>query len=94
MIKTITLTEVWTTDAWGQADDYRCFREWNSNTDACIKELESTGREVHVTQHQAGTCPCGESIDLIDDTNECENCGLLFNAFGQELRPLDEWEDY
>lgn len=41
-----------------------------------------------------GTCDCGERLVLEDFTNECPKCGLLWNGFGQALRPECEWEEY
>jgi len=40
-----------------------------------------------------GTCDCGETVVLDSFTVECPNCGKLYNAFGQELRPREEWEE-
>jgi hypothetical protein len=40
------------------------------------------------------TCACGEEIDLLIDVNECDFCDRLYNAWGQSLKPYDEWEDY
>jgi hypothetical protein len=40
-------------------------------------------------------CACGDIVDLWFDVNECDSCGQLFNAFGQKLKPEDEWDgDY
>jgi hypothetical protein len=37
---------------------------------------------------------CGEKLELTDSlTNECDECGRLYNAFGQSLRPPEEWEE-
>ena len=37
------------------------------------------------------TCDCGEQLDINHFTNECE-CGKLYNNFGQELAPVNEWD--
>ncbi|MBQ4447454.1 MAG: hypothetical protein II897_04085 [Clostridia bacterium] len=37
------------------------------------------------------TCDCGETVYLSGHTIECE-CGKLYNGFGQELAPVEEWE--
>lgn len=39
-----------------------------------------------------GQCYCGKSVTLHTDTNEC-SCGLLYNMFGQDLVPRDQWEE-
>ena len=38
------------------------------------------------------TCKCGEMIPGGSYTNECPECGRMYNAFGQELAPVDEWD--
>ena len=36
-------------------------------------------------------CECGSHLFLSDDeTNECPDCGLLYNKHGQELMPREE----
>lgn len=61
------------------------------------------------TEHSEGECPecgsndvynsrflicdCGETIYLNGMTNECLECGRLYNKFGQELAPVEEWEE-
>lgn len=37
-------------------------------------------------------CTCGEEVFVPDFTNECPKCGKLYNSFGQELAPKDEWD--
>ena len=39
------------------------------------------------------TCDCGSTVYLGRFTCECENCGRLYNSFGQELAPPDEWDE-
>ena len=39
------------------------------------------------------TCDCGETVYLNGHTNECPKCSKLYNGFGQELAPVDEWDD-
>lgn len=38
------------------------------------------------------TCSCGSRVYLGGFTNECDECGKLYNGFGQELAPVDEWD--
>jgi hypothetical protein len=39
-------------------------------------------------------CGCGKTVLIYDAlTNECGGCGQLFNGFGQELSPRDEWQE-
>lgn len=40
-----------------------------------------------------GECTCGKHIYLYSFTNECDKCGRLYNNFGQELAPANEWEE-
>lgn len=40
-----------------------------------------------------GTCRCGTEVRIEYDETECENCGQLYNLFGQELRPRSQWEE-
>lgn len=37
-------------------------------------------------------CGCGEEVILQGDT-ECNECGALYNGFGQRLVPRDMWEE-
>lgn len=40
------------------------------------------------------TCECGTTVYLDNPlTNECLTCGKLYNGFGQELAPREEWGD-
>jgi len=39
------------------------------------------------------TCDCGEKVYLDRNTNPCEECGKLYNGFGQELAPPEEWDE-
>lgn len=38
-------------------------------------------------------CDCGTRVYLEENTNECEGCGKLWNRFGQQLKPRNEWEE-
>lgn len=38
-------------------------------------------------------CDCGTRIYTDDFTNVCPECGKLYNNFGQELAPAEEWEE-
>lgn len=39
-----------------------------------------------------GICDvCGEKVYLSSFTNECDGCGALYNKFGQQLAPREEW---
>jgi hypothetical protein len=39
-------------------------------------------------------CHCGSEVELTDAlTNECDGCGQLYNGGGQQLRPVEEWEE-
>ena len=39
------------------------------------------------------TCDCGEKVFVDRFTNECWNCGRLYNSSGQELAPPDQWDE-
>lgn len=39
------------------------------------------------------TCDCGTRVYLDSNTNECLECGRLYNQFGQSLKPRSEWEE-
>lgn len=41
------------------------------------------------------TCDCGEEVylDKFSSVTECTSCGRLYNAFGQELAPVDQWDE-
>ena len=39
------------------------------------------------------TCSCGDRVYLNGFTNECYECGKLYNNFGQELAPVNEWDE-
>jgi hypothetical protein len=38
-------------------------------------------------------CHCGAEHNLGRYDSACDNCGQLFNAVGQQLRPRSEWEE-
>ena len=43
-----------------------------------------------------GTCHCGERVELVNEYRgacQCPNCGQWYNLSGQELKPVDEWEE-
>jgi len=42
-------------------------------------------------QDRIGRCHCGADVYLNNFTNECDNCGRLFNSSGQELSDPSNW---
>lgn len=45
----------------------------------------------------SGICKCGKRISLTDDylgACECPHCGQWWNLFGQQLQPVEHWNDY
>ena len=38
-------------------------------------------------------CDCGAEHNLTSTDSECDNCGQLYNAVGQQLRARSEWEE-
>lgn len=55
-------------------------------------------RRVRSYQDNArGKCECGAEIELWNQymgACQCQNCGLWYNLFGQELLPPSDWEEY
>ena len=41
----------------------------------------------------SGTCHCGRKVWLGAFTCECDHCGRLYNWAGQELMPVEHWEE-
>ena len=41
----------------------------------------------------SGTCHCGQKVWLGAFTCECDRCGRLYNWAGQELMPVEHWEE-
>lgn len=37
-------------------------------------------------------CDCGTTVYLDRFTNQCADCGKLYNKFGLELAPPEEWD--
>lgn len=56
-----------------------------------IQSYEEAG--MIVVEFLNGECYCGGTVQLLFDTNECFNCGRLYNSVGQQLRPPEEWEE-
>lgn len=48
---------------------------------------------THVGRFEGVTCHCGCIVWLSSFTNECDKCGQLYNAFGQELAPPNQWDE-
>jgi hypothetical protein len=42
-------------------------------------------------EHRSVKCVCGRKHWLALDDSVCENCGQMFNAFGQKLLPPNQW---
>ena len=42
---------------------------------------------------ESGTCHCGHKVWLGEFTCECDRCGRLYNWAGQELMPVQYWEE-
>lgn len=54
-------------------------------------------KPLHVNRYRdrgSVRCGCGAEVDLeCRGDSQCEQCGQLFNAVGQMLRPESEWEE-
>lgn len=91
MIDTTTITMIETRRE-GRADSYRAFVE-GEDYEWYIKYIEGHGRTAHITTRKVGDCYCGSNVELSEFTNECEECGRLFNMAGQDLKPANQWEE-
>ena len=52
---------------------------------------------INYKEPATGICNCGNKIYLQNEymgACECSECGQLWNIFGQELKPLNHWNDY
>ena len=46
-----------------------------------------------ITEPAQGRCStCGHIVELNWDPSECEECGALYNLFGQDLAPRHCWD--
>lgn len=67
---------------------------WELDTDHRVYECPNC--EGHNIWHRDHfTCDCGEEIYLEGrgSVHECESCGKFYNDFGQELAPVDQWDE-
>lgn len=46
----------------------------------------------HIQRFHSLKCTCGDIVALGSFTNECPNCGRMYNSFGQELAPVSQWD--
>ena len=54
-------------------------------------------RKISWREPARGVCHCGQQIELTDQylgACECPHCGRWWNVFGQELKPVESWNDY
>lgn len=68
----------------GDIDAYVCDVE---------ESLNKGQRRGKVYTNKIVKCYCGEEIICREFTNECGDCGELYNKYGQHLNPREEWED-
>ena len=70
-----------------------CGHEWREDEENqnCYECPECHSESVYRSRYT--TCHCGTTVYCDEFTNECDGCGQLYNAFGQELRPMSEWEE-
>jgi len=61
-----------------------------SDVEASLSESQKRGK---VYTNTLVRCSCGEEIICRKFTNECDECGELYNKYGQHLNPREEWED-
>ena len=67
---------------------------------SCEHEIRTEHREYECPKCGSGdvcnnsfiTCDCGTTVYLDRFTNQCDGCGKLYNNFGQELAPPEEWD--
>ena len=55
-------------------------------------ECPQCGR-TRMSKYRSLICHCGCEVWLNGDPNECEQCGQLYNAFGQTLAPPSQWDE-
>lgn len=74
-------------------------KEWQ-RVQECERKGEPTGYgEPYVQKRDASywepaviRCACGRECTLWGMENDCD-CGRIYNGFGQEYRPREEWAD-
>ena len=48
---------------------------------------------LHIARLEGVVCHCGCIVWLGGFTEECDNCGQLYNGFGQELASPNQWDE-
>lgn len=77
-------------------NEFYCRRcEFTSITDEREYKCPSCGStdDEDICNSSFIICSCGTTVYLDSFTNECPTCGKLYNIFGQELAPVDEWDE-
>lgn len=85
MIETTPIYEVYILDAEGELETWKDFRSEEEAHD-WAEDNTSVFGDAEIRHYAIGTCECGETVELMEFTNECPNCGALYNPFGQEVR--------
>ena len=67
---------------------------WELDTDHSVWDCPKCGSR-RIEHQDYITCECGEEVCLnrFGSTTECESCGKFYNSFGQELAPVNEWDE-
>ncbi len=64
---------------------------WTTLSHDYLEKCPKCGEEVE--HNRVFICECGERVDMTSNYNECPKCGKTYNAFGQELAPIEEWDE-
>jgi len=54
-------------------------------------KLKDEERVIKKVKNILIKCDCGEEILCTGFTNECDNCNELYNRWGQQLAPRNQW---
>jgi hypothetical protein len=64
----------------------------------CLNSQNLIGPEIRLevrswTDPGIGLCHCGAEVKLDSDPSECLSCHRIYNMSGQELAPVQHWEE-
>ncbi len=58
-----------------------------------IRECPKCGSKDQFRSRFIRCTHCGEKVYVDRFTNECYECGKMYNSFGEELAPVAEWDE-
>lgn len=62
-----------------------------------LVDLGVVEREITYREPAIGKCSCeckNEMVNQYMGAFQCKRCGQWYNLFGQELKPVEEWNNY